>query len=314
MPLRRPSDGDHLPINTHRIAPPLHAQSEGHLPKLLIKKLLKLYDYPHPLNPQIIIPGYDKSHALRTASLCRMVAKDLGYPADRIRLFEITCLLHDLGRAGLDQPLFGKIWSWAKTHGIPTRPREWRTMYPHTPYGKETEAFLLRYGKDLERQNIPLDEWTTAQVEMRLGFARRLRKHLRGVKPHLRDMGISWVPWMEQIMLYYYYPEKLRHAPRWVRQLAEILVACEQLEAYNNRQRGRDYYTRSRESLKQAFHYLQQLQSEGIVSEPVLLAIQQLMTRQSFIKVLTDARGKPFTQQDFRYIQNLQKDFIPCQS
>jgi len=285
-----------------------------HLPHSFIKKILKFYDFPHPLKPQVIIPGYDKPHAWRTASLCSIVAKDLGYPTDRIRQYEIACLLHDLGRAGLDQPLFGKIWSWAKTHGIPTRPREWRAMHPNTPYGKETEAFLVRYGKDLERQDIPLDEWTTAQVEMRLGFARRLRKHLRLMKPQLTDLGISWASWMEQVMLYYYYPEKLSRAPRWVRQLAEILVTCEQLEAYNNRQRGRDYYTRSRESLNEAFHYLQQLQTEEIVSEPVLSTIKKLMTRKSFLKILTDARGKPFTQQDFRYIQNLQKDLTPCQS
>ncbi|WP_447971343.1 hypothetical protein [Nitrospira sp. M1] len=280
----------------------------------LSKKLLKFYDYPHPLKPHVIIPGYDKYHARRTASLCKAVATQLGHPIARIKQYEIACLLHDLGRAGLDQPLFGKIWSWAKTRGIPTRPREWRTLYPHTPYGHETEAFLERYGHELERQHIPLDAWTTAQIEMRLGFARRLRKQLRVVKPELTRMGITWAPWMELIMLYYYYPEKLQHASRWVRQLAETLVACEQLEAYNNRQRGRDYYTRSHESVREAFRYLQQLHDQGIVSERVLTVIQQLMTRTSFIKILTDARGKPFTQRDVRYIQTLQKDLSLCQS
>ena len=261
-----------------------------------------------------MIEGYDKPHARRTASLCIIVAKKLGHPPDRIRHYEIACLLHDLGRAGLDQHVFGKIWSWAKTHGIPTRPREWRSLYPHTDYGKETEAFLELYGKDLERQGIPLNDWTFAQVEMRLGFARRLRKQLRAVKPHLQDLGIVWVPWMEHIMLYYYYPEKLQRVSRWVHQLAEILVACEQLEAFNNQRRGRDYYTRSRESLKEAFQYLGKLQSEGIINEQVLSAIKSLMTQKSFTSILTDARGKEFTKQEFRYIHTLQKDHHVCQS
>ena len=246
--------------------------------------------------------------------MCVTVAEQLGHPPNRIQQYEIACLLHDLGRAGLDQQLFGKIWSWAKTHGIPTRPREWRALHPQTSYGKETEAFLELYGKDLERQGIPLNEWTAAQVEMRLGFARRLRKQLRGVKPHLHRMGISWAPWMEHVMLYYYYPEKLQQASRWVHQLAEILVACEQLEAFNNQRRGRDYYARSRESLKEAFQYLEQLRAGGIISDQVLSVIRQLMTRKTFVKILIDARGKEFTQRELHYIQNLQKDSVLCQS
>ena len=79
---------------------------------------------------------------------------------------------------------------------------------------------------------------------MRLGYARRLFARLRIVKPMLRGLGITWSPWMGRIMLYYYYPEKLEGAQPWVRQLAEILVACEQFEAYSNQRRGRDYYAR----------------------------------------------------------------------
>ena len=60
----------------------------------------------------------------------------------------------------------------------------------------------------------------------------------------LRELGVAWSPWMSRIMLYYYYPEKLAGAQPWVKQLAEILVACEQFEAYSNQRRGRDYYVR----------------------------------------------------------------------
>ena len=186
--------------------------------------------------------------------------------------------------------------------------------YPQTPYGKETEAFLELYGKDLEGQGIELNSWTKAQVEMRLGFARRLRKRLRDVKPQLQSMGITWLPWMEQVMLYYYYPEKLIRASQWVRQLAEVLVACEQLEAYNNQQRGRDYYTRSQESLPQAFQYLEQLQLEKIISRQIVASIVRLMRSTVFKNLLMEARGTEFTPRERRFLHRLQKEYASCQS
>ena len=64
-------------------------------------------------------------------------------------------------------------------------------------------------------------------------------------------------------MLYYYYPEKLASAKPWVKELAEILVACEQFEAYSNQRRGRDYYVRNKETLVDAFAYLEKLAAGG---------------------------------------------------
>ncbi len=277
-------------------------------------KLLSFYDYPHPQKSHVIIEGYDKSHARRTAALCVHVAKHLGHHPEHIRQYEVACLLHDLGRAGLDQELFGKIWSWAKKKRIPTRPREWRAHHPETPYGGETKAFFELYAKQLKRQGIQIDEWTIAQVEMRLGFAQRLQKHLRIVKPSLKTMGIQWAPWMGHVMLYYYYPEKLSRSSRWVHQLAEILVACEQLEAYSNKRRGRDYYVRSYETLQEAFQYLDRLQREGMITDKVLSAIRKLMTRQTFQKILIEARGKQFTKQELHYLHQSQKAVLLCQS
>ena len=95
--------------------------------------------------------------------------------------------------------------------------------------------------------------WAKEQVEMRLGYSRRLARRLRTVRPAIKKMGVTWAPWMQQVMLYYYYPEKLASAKPWVRQLAEILVACEQFEAYSNQRRGRDYYVRKKETLVDAF-------------------------------------------------------------
>ena len=264
---------------------------------------MRLYDYPHPLKQGRMIRGYDRAHAVRTAKMCAAVAQRLGHPADRIYQYQVACLLHDVSRAGLDRPLFGKIWSWAKAHGIPTRPREWRAAHPATVYGRETEAFLSRHGKELEAAGIPMTAWAKEQVEMRLGHARRLRRRLVIVRPALHRLGLRWTPWMGDVVLYYYYPEKLAKAKHWVKQLAEVLVACEQLEAYSNCRRGRDYYGRKEETLPEAFAYLDSLVQEGILSAAVMGALRGLAGEGAFDVVLEEARGGPLTRPERQYLR-----------
>ena len=275
------------------------------IPRALVARLMRLYDYPHPLKQGAIIRGYDRPHAVRTARMCAAVADRLGHPGERVRSYQIACLLHDLGRAGLDRLLFGKIWSWAKQHQIPTRPREWRAVHPNTKYGRETEAFLSLYRRDLEATGITMDRWAAEQVEMRLGYARRLARRLRAVRPAMSEWGITWAPWMQLVMLYYYYPERLRNAQPWVKQLAEILVACEQFEAYSNRQRGRDYYVREKETLAEAFAYLGRLAREGILSDEVVRALRELAGEGTFDAILEEARGCPLSKAERHYVRSL---------
>ena len=266
---------------------------------------MKLYDYPHPTRPGRTIRGYDRPHAVRTARMCAAVAARLGHPDDRVRAYQIACLLHDLGRAGLDRQLFGKIWSWAKQRGIPTRPREWRAIHPETAYGRETEAFVTLYRKELAAAGISLDRWAVEQIEMRLGYARRLARRLRAAKPASAALGVRWRPWMQLVMLYYYYPERLATAEPWVKQLAEVLVACEQFEAYSNQQRGRDYYVRKKETLSDAFAYLDKLQQDGILSIEVMNALRGLAGEGAFDSILEEARGGPLSRTERRFLRSL---------
>jgi hypothetical protein len=270
------------------------------VPRRLATALLSLYDYPDPRRPGRLIRGYDRLHALRTARMCAAVAMRLGHPRARIVQYQIACLLHDLGRSGLDRKLFGDIWSWAKRRGIPTRPREWRAVHSDTRYGRESEAFVARHGQELEAAGIRMDAWAREQVDMRLGYARRLRRRLGEVRPRLVALGVRWAPWMGLVMLYYYYPERLARAPAWVRQLAEVLVACEQFEAYSNRRRGRDYYTRSRETLRDAFSYLEKLRVEGILSETVVGTLRALAGEGAFDRLLAQARGRALSRAELR--------------
>ena len=75
-------------------------------------------------------------------------------------------------------------------------------------------------------------------------------------------------------MLYYYYPEKLADRRTLGQAIGRNLVACEQFEAYSNQQRGRDYYVREKETLSEAFAYLDKLSQEGLLSVPVMHALR----------------------------------------
>lgn len=268
--------------------------------------LLRLYDYPHPSEPGKVIRGYDKQHALRTARMCAAVADYLNYDQETVCRYQIACLLHDLGRAGLDRKLFGAIWTWARQQGIPTRPAEWRAAHPDTLYGKETEAFWRLYRNELEAVGIKTDRWAKEQVAMRLGYGRRQRRILKRIKPELRELGIRWSGWMEKVALYYYYPEQLEDDPDWVRELGQILVACEQLEAYSNRERGSDYYNRNSESFADAFVYLDSLHREGRISHRVLSAVRSLAARGEFDDILREARKGELSKQDVRFLRSLE--------
>jgi hypothetical protein len=270
----------------------------------IAQTLLSYYDYPNPVSGKII-EGYDKAHALRTAKMCAAVAAYLEHDEERVRQYQTACLLHDLGRAGLDQDLFGKIWTWARQQNIPTRPAEWRAEHPETEYGKETEAFWKQYQTQLRSIGIETNDWAKEQVEMRLGYARRLSRVLETILPKLEQNNIEWLPWMKTVTLYYYYPEKLAEEPEWIQELGQILVACEQLEAYSNRVRGSDYYNRNDESFADAFNYLDSLKEKGQLGSKVLNAVRHLTAEGIFDAILKEARDGHLTEKDLAFLRTL---------
>ena len=269
------------------------------------KSLLKFYDYPHPEKTNKIIEGYDKDHALRSAKMSAAVATYLGYDKEIVREYQIACILHDLGRAGLDKKLFGKKWTWAENHKIPSRPLEWREKYPQTEYGFETEAFWDMYSSKIQEMGIKNIEWAKEQIEMRLGYARRLNRLIENIKPSLKKQGIEWTDWMQKVILYYYYPEKMKDSPGWMREFGEILVGCEKLEANSNRIRGKDYYNRVDESFEDAFNYLNKLKDEDRISEKVLFAIQTLVSEGLFDGILKEARNGYISKKELKFLRSI---------
>lgn len=172
-------------------------------------------------------------------------------------------------------------------------------------YGRETEAFVKAYRQPLADEGVLLNAWAREQIEMRLGFARRHRRQLKKAKPTLKTLGVRWWPWMELVTLYYYYPEKLAQSPGWVKELGEVLVACEQLEAYSNHRRGKDYYTRSRESFREAFSYLDSLQRQRRLSSRVVTALRRVTACGTFDSLLNAARGATVSRRERRFLRSL---------
>ena len=169
------------------------------------------------------------------------------------------------------------------------------------------------YSEELKQIGIGNIDWAKEQIEMRLGYARRFNRQIKKIKPQLKKQSIEWSDWMEKVILYYYYPEKMNDTPKWTRELGEILVACEQLEAYSNRERGSDYYNRSNESFKKAFNYLDSLMNEGRISEAVLSALRNIIANGLFDGILKDARNGDISKEELHYLRSINNEVNKCQ-
>ena len=103
------------------------------------------------------------------------------------------------------------------------------------------------------------------------------------------------------------------NAPGWMREFGEILVACEQLEAYSNRTRGKDYYNRGNESFLEAFDYLENLKNEGRISGKVLSALHDLIAKGFFDDILREARNGYISEEELRFLRTINTEDSKCQ-
>lgn len=278
----------------------------------LWERLLALYDAPDPERPGLTIPGYDKEHAERATRLVLRVARRLGVDATLLPKLEVTALLHDIGRAGMNPQLFGIIFESAQAAGLPVRVTELAACYPQV--GKDgAAAFYVELVRPvLAAKGLAVDERVRDHIDMRMAFAQRLRCILQQRQAELERLGITVEPWMEQVMLYYYYPEKMEGAPEQVRLMGEVLVACENFEAFNNQRRGRDYYGRRRESMREAVQVLRRFLEQGLISRLVYGAVLQLAAAGEFDDVVRESRGlapdAPLPPEDRAFLTALASD------
>ncbi len=271
--------------------------------------LLAMYDAPDPDHPGRVIPGYDRDHAERTTRIVLRAAQEVGLPERWLPGLEITCLLHDLGRAGMDPGLFGKIFGLAQERGLPLRPTDFRARYPGVPEERAVAFYCNLIGPVLREQGIALTKRVRDHIRMRLDFKGRLREHLARRARELKRLGIAVEPWMEAVMLYYYYPHLMEGQPADVRLMGELLVACENFEAYNNVRRGRDYYGRRRELLRDVFTTLAGFQQRGLISDRVMAALRRLAALGQLDAIIRESRGlmpdTPLPEEDVTFQREL---------
>jgi hypothetical protein len=255
--------------------------------------LLTMYDVPDPERPGRLIPGYDRDHAERTTRIVHLAARASGLPSKWLPGLEVTTLLHDLGRAGMDPELFGKIFGIAQEIGLPIRIRDLRAAYPQVTEEQAPAFFIARIAPALERHGVALTPSVRDHILMRMDFKGRLRQQLRLRQPELSSHGITLEPWMERVMLYYYYPQDMAGEQHDVRHMGMLLVACENFEAYNNRQRGKDYYGRRDEQLREVFSALSGFERNGLVSAQVMAALKGLTASGALDAIIRESRGLP---------------------
>ena len=274
--------------------------------------LLALYDVPDPKRPGGVIPGYDKAHAARTTDMVLLVARRLGVTDEQLRKLEVAALLHDIGRAGMDATLFGRIFQAAQASGLPVRVGELVRRYPHISKEHATEAFLDLARPALEASGLAVDDRVVEHVEMRMGFDRRVRRVLADKEADLHALGIRVEPWMEQVILYYYYPERMEGAPADVRLMGMVLVACENFEAYNNVQRARDYYNRDHPSLRDALAMVRQFVRDGLVTSQVYDALRDSTLAGDLDALVRESQGlpsdTPLRQEDADFLRELRRE------
>jgi hypothetical protein len=275
-------------------------------------RILALYDVPDPAHPGHVIPGYDKAHADRTSRIVVRVARHMGLSDDLVQKLETTALLHDIGRAGMDPLLFGRIFRAVGAKGIPVRVHEFIAKYQHVSKAQAIDEFVKLASPILAQADIPLDAKTLDHISMRLASDRRVHRVLTEQAPALRKLGVTVEPWMEKVILYYYYPEVMEGEPEDVRLMGMLLVACENFEARNNWERARDYYTDGRPSLRGAFALIRQFVASGMVSKRIEQVIRDLTASGAMDDLIKECQGlltgAPLHADDLGFVEELRQE------
>ena len=255
--------------------------------------LLALYDTPDPLRPGHTVSGYDRDHARRTAAIVVAAAPPAGVAPEWMERLETAALLHDLGRAGMDPSLFGALFRAAADAGLPVRLGELRERCLGVDGPGAVDCFLTLAGPALARTGIAVTDTVRDHVAMRMDYRGRLSRMLDRHAATLARLGVVVEPWMEKVLLYYYYPHLMDGEPPHVRRMGMLLLACENFEASNNAQRGRDYYGRSEETMRDAFDTLRSFQERGVLDRETLRALACTAASGALDAVVQEARESP---------------------
>lgn len=258
--------------------------------------LLALYDTPDPNQSGSMVPGYDRDHAQRTTTIVLRLAPEVGIGNEWLERLEVLSLLHDLGRAGMDSLLFGRIFTLAQLAGLPVRLPEFKALYPNATEALLPELWLDMARTVLEKNHVYVTSQLREHIAMRMDYKGRLEEQLDRHAGLLGFLGAVVEPWMEKVILYYYYPHLMEGEDSIVRRMGMLLVACENFEAYNNARRGRDYYARDRETMQDAFATLSAFQERGLVDADIIATLACVAASGALDAIVQEAREKPVNE------------------
>ena len=115
---------------------------------------------------------------------------------------------------------------------------------------------------------------------------------------------------MEKVILYNY-PHLMEGEESIVRWMGMLLVAYENFESYKNARRGRDYYGRDRETMKDAFTTLESFQQRGLVDTDIIALLACVAATGALNAIVQEAREKPFNEplpeEDKAFLESLCK-------
>ena len=256
-----------------------------------VNSLLDLYDVSDPDDPNLIITGYDKDHARRTASIVDVIAPKIGIDDQWLESLHQTALLHDIGRVGLDPDLFSIIFRTAEEAGIPIRLPDMKMRFPHLRENEIVERFMELSIPSLVTKGIDITERVIEHVKMRMDYKGRVSSVLKNNTHKFLELGVVIESWMEKVILYYYYPEVMKNEPEIVRRMGMLLVACENFEALNNFKRGRDYYGRTEEKMNDVFSKLDEFVQNGLIDRYIVKTLAKTALAGDLNAILSEARG-----------------------
>jgi hypothetical protein len=240
-----------------------------------------------------MMPGYDRDHARRTTAIVLRAALQVGIAPEWMERLELIALIHDLGRAGMDPVLFGRIFGLAQQAGLPVRLPELKERYPNVTEEFAAELWLDLARSTLESNAVYVTSQLRSHIAMRMDFKGCLREQLKRHEATLEFLGVVVEPWMEKVILYYYYPHLMVDEELAVQRMGMLLVACENFEAFNNARRGRDYYGRDRETMQDAFATLTSFQERGLVDADIIQALACLAASGELDSIVQEARDRP---------------------
>jgi hypothetical protein len=273
------------------------------------ESILNLYDVSDEKNPDIILVGYDKDHARRTASIVCLIAPKIGIGTRWQSALLLTALLHDIGRAGLDPELFSVIFQTAHDAGIPVRLADMKKHFPELKDNEIVDKFLELSTPFLLKKDIKITKRVIEHVRMRMDYKGRVSSVIKANARKISELGIVIEPWMEKVILYYYYPDLMINEPEIIQRMGMLLVACENFEALNNFRRGRDYYGRTEEKMIDVFLKLDEFVQKGLIHKYIIKTLAKVTLDGDLHNILREARGVdlsiPISNEEVEYLKAL---------